>query len=167
MLGLGRPGVANVTRIAVYRRKIEAAGGSRFWSESFALDPWSSTRELLRWRDDLIEAGWRPGLGGERRRLADLAAAETAGPALPPGRADRLRMVLAALDAGAGVRLRSLALVDARDALPAGWRALVDALERRGVAVSEITKPTSGAAVDSDLGRIATGDRGGPIKRDG
>ncbi|MGD1038539.1 MAG: PD-(D/E)XK nuclease family protein [Roseiarcus sp.] len=167
MLGLGRPGVANVTRIAVYRRKIEAAGGSRFWSESFALDPWSSARELLRWRDDLIEAGWRPGLGGERRRLADLAAAETAGPALPPGRADRLCMVLAALDAGAGVRLRSLALVDARDALPAGWRALIDALERRGVTISEIAKPTTVTSVDSDLDRIAAGERNGPIRGDG
>ena len=41
MLGLGRPGVANVKRIAVYRRKIEAAGSARFWSESFAFDPWS------------------------------------------------------------------------------------------------------------------------------
>ena len=108
MLGLGRPAIANVKRIAVYRRKIEAAGGDRFWSESFALDPWSSSRELLRWRDELVEAGWRAGMGASRRRLADLAAAETSGPPLPLGRADRLRAALAALGAGANIRLRSL-----------------------------------------------------------
>ncbi len=51
MLGLGRPQVSSVERIAIYRQKIEAAGADRFWSKSFGLDPWSSTRELLGWRD--------------------------------------------------------------------------------------------------------------------
>jgi ATP-dependent helicase/nuclease subunit B len=48
MLGLGGPEIATVERIAVYRRKIEAAGAGRFWSSSFELDSWSSTRELHR-----------------------------------------------------------------------------------------------------------------------
>lgn len=71
MLGLGGPEVSAVERIAIYRRKIESAGANRFWSESFALDPWPSTRELLGWRDELIEAGWRPSIGTDRHRLRD------------------------------------------------------------------------------------------------
>ncbi len=91
MLGLGRPDVAAVKRIAIYRRKIEAAGPDRFWSEAFAVDSWSGARELLGWRDDLVEAGWRPQAGLGRKRLTDIAVAEEAGPDLPFGRADRLR----------------------------------------------------------------------------
>jgi len=67
MLGLGRPDVSAVRRIAVYQRKVAAAGAKRFWSASFNLDPWSSTRELLGWRDELVEAGWRPGVGSNER----------------------------------------------------------------------------------------------------
>ena len=80
MLGLGRPDVAVVKRVAAYRRKIEAAGPNRFWSTSFAIDPWSTARELLQWRDELVEAGWTSGVGGERSRLADLGAVDLAGP---------------------------------------------------------------------------------------
>ncbi|WP_026605901.1 hypothetical protein [Methylocapsa acidiphila] len=39
ILGLGRPEIAAVRRIAIYGRKIEAAGTVRFWSESFRVDP--------------------------------------------------------------------------------------------------------------------------------
>ena len=80
MLGPRRPEVAAVKRIAIYRRKIEAAGTKRFWSESLDVYLWSATRELLSWRDELIEAGWLPNAGLARSRLADLAAAETGGP---------------------------------------------------------------------------------------
>ncbi len=67
MLGLGRPEVTPVRRIAVYLRKIEAAGPGRFWSDSFKTDPWSAAREILGWRDELVEAGWRPDVGLSRK----------------------------------------------------------------------------------------------------
>jgi hypothetical protein len=141
MLGLGRPDVAAVRRIAVYRQKIEAAGAGRFWSESFEVDPWSATRELLGWRDELVEAGWRPPAGQGRSRLADLAAAEEAGPDLPHGRSDRLRAAIDALGEPSNLPLRSISLVDARSALPAGWQALLDALERRGTVIEQMPEP--------------------------
>jgi hypothetical protein len=159
MLGVGQPDVAAVKRIAVYRQKIESAGPNRFWSKSFASDPWSSARELLHWRDELVEAGWRPGIGLERRRLANLTAAETSGPVLPSGRADRLRGAIDVLRDGRSVRLRSIAVVDDRAALPVGWRALLDALEQRGVRIDQVTRPSSAAAPGSDLARTALGDR--------
>ena len=167
MLGLGRPGVANVKRIAVYRRKIEAAGSARFWSESFAFDPWSSARELLRWRDELVEAGWRAGMGSERSRLANLSAVEAAGPELPFGRPDRLRAILDALDGNSRLQLQSVSLVDRRETLPAGWCALVDALEHCGVRVEQIETPNLAAPAESDLGRLIGGDQNGELKRDG
>ena len=150
MLGFGGPDVAAIKRIAVYRRKIEAAGPGRFWSESFAFDPWSSARELLRWRDELVEAGWRPGVGMARRRLVDLSAAEAAGPKLPDGRADRLRAVIDALGSEPGLRLRSISLVDVRGTLPVGWRALLAALEASGVRIEELPVSPPSAPVGSD-----------------
>ena len=167
MLGLGRPDVVAVKRIAIYRRKIEAAGAGKFWSDSFGLDPWSSTRELLRWRDELAEAGWRAGMGIARRRLADLSAAEEAGPDLPLGRADRLRIAINTLQGTTGLRLRSVSLVDSRDTLPVGWRALIDALERSEVRIEQLLTATSTAAADSDLRRLSEGDRTGSLVRDG
>jgi hypothetical protein len=132
MLGLGAPAVAGVKRIAVYRRKL-AAAGPRFWSRSFEKDSWATARELLNWRDELVEAGWRPGMAASPRRIADLAAAETSGPALPAGLADRLQKTIAALEDGPNPPLDSIELIDAREDLPAGWRRLLRTLEACGV----------------------------------
>ncbi|KAF2991386.1 PD-(D/E)XK nuclease family protein (plasmid) [Methylocystis sp. MJC1] len=142
MLGLGGPEIAAIERIAVYRRKIEAAGAGRFWSSSYELDSWSSTRELLSWRDELVEAGWRPHVGLSRTRLADLAAAENAGPSLPFGRTDRLRAVIDALSERPSLPLQSIKLVDVRDLFPVGWRTLLDALERCEVHIEELPDRT-------------------------
>ncbi len=99
-LGLGRPKVSNVQRIAAYRRKLEQAGPNRFWDASFSIDPWSATRELLSWRDELIAAGWRPGMAASKTRFVDLAAAEVTEAVLPLGESDRLRAVI---EEGAGL----------------------------------------------------------------
>ncbi len=151
MLGLGRPDVSAVRRIAVYQRKVAAAGAKRFWSASFNLDPWSSTRELLGWRDELVEAGWRPGVGIERTRLADIAAAEEAGPALPFGRADRVRAVIDALGERPSLSLRSVRLVDDRSSLLAGWRALLEALERCGTLIEQLPEQAAASLEDGRL----------------
>ncbi|KAB1068576.1 hypothetical protein [Methylobacterium planeticum] len=105
-LGLGGPQVPPVVRIATWQRKLEAAARetARFWTASLASDGWATARQLLSWRDALIEAGWSPTLlVAPPERLADLEAAEQAGPALPGGRADLLREVIAAVEGGAPV----------------------------------------------------------------
>jgi len=151
MLGLSGPQVTSVERITTYKRKIEAAGAGRFWSKSFELDPWSSTRELLGWRDELIEAGWRSGLGRERMRLADIAAVEEAGPVLPAGAPDRLRAVIKALGEKPTLPLQSIRLVDERKLFPGGWRAMLDALEGCGVGVTQLPAPAPPSLDDGRL----------------
>lgn len=165
MLGVGRPDVPAVQRIAVYRRKIEAAGPDRFWSKSFSVDPWSAARELLQWRDELVEAGWKPGLGGERSRLADLGAVETAGYPLPLGKADRLRVAIEALADAPSLSHLRIDLVDDRSLLPSGWRFLLAELETAGAAVHQIpvTDPESTAG---DLGLLASGAKGAELSGD-
>lgn len=153
MLGLGAPAAAGVKRIAVYRHKLESAGAGRFWAQSFAADSWSTARELLNWRDELVEAGWQSEAPISPERLSDLAAAERSGPALPAGLADRLRLVIEALRDKRKLPLASIELVDARDELPTGWRRLLQALEGCGVEVGA----KSAAAPErsaSDLSRL-------------
>lgn len=68
-LGLTRPAVDQAVRIAQYQRLIEQhlaaseplSEPTPFWpARSFAVDPWSTARQLLRWRDATVEAGWAP-----------------------------------------------------------------------------------------------------------
>src|SRR5690625_6908848 len=66
-LGLTRPPVEGAVRIAQYLRLIERhlatpSGARSFWpARSFAVGPWSTASQLLRWRDATVEAGWRVG----------------------------------------------------------------------------------------------------------
>jgi len=136
MLGLGAPAVAGVKRIATYLNKLKCAGAGNFWSKSFETDPWSTAREVLAWRDQLVEAGWGPEIAVTTGRLGDLARAETSGPALPAGFADRLRQVIEALATPRKLPLACVVLIDARADLPAGWRRLLDRLEACGVSVT-------------------------------
>ena len=166
MLGLGRPDFAAVRRIAVYRQKIEAAGPDRFWSKSFAVDPWSTARELLRWRDELVEAGWTGGVGSERSRLADLGAVETSGPALHLGVVDRLRTAIEGLNGAPPLSTLEIVLVDDRSLLPSGWRSLLSTLEDAGAAVRQMPVPEPEFA-SGDLGLLASGAKNIGLSGDG
>lgn len=152
-LGLGAPANSAVKRIALYRRKLEAAGEGRFWEASFAMDSWSTTRELLSWRDEIVEAGWDPGAPCWTGRLADLAAAESAGPDLPAAFADRLRNVVNLLALPIDLSSMTIELVDCRDDLPVGWRTLLNRLTASGVAIRGVER-TSINTTDTDLRRL-------------
>jgi ATP-dependent helicase/nuclease subunit B len=161
-LGLGGPLRPQVVRIAAWHQKLAAANaGKRFWSASLAADPWATAQLVLGWRDALVEAGWTAAGSWTQARLADLAAAEEAGPLLPPGPADRLALIRSRLDMRAAKLVRRIRLVDSRADLPPGWRGLLDQLEALGVVVEAV--PLEGRAeADTALGRaqryILTGD---------
>src|SRR5690625_7449083 len=63
-LGLTRPSVEQAVRVAPYMRLVEEhlaalPDPSAFWrGRSFAVDPWSTARPLLSWRNAGVETGW-------------------------------------------------------------------------------------------------------------
>ena len=132
MLGLGMPVASDVVRIAAFQAALEGMDGpTRFWSRSLQVDGWATARTLLGWRDQLVDAGWRGASGWYGARLVDLAAADEAATALPPGVADRVAAVIADLRVRPAPPIRSVRLVDARPLHAAGWRRLFDTLEER------------------------------------
>lgn len=154
-LGLSRPAIDPAVRTAQYLRLIEQCEQDGFWpARSFALDPWSTARQLLRWRDAAVEAGWRAADGTDLPpRLAALAAVERhavvgmlgtvdadGNPAtLAPGAADDLAEVVAELEReGAGWPLGIDRLLAAEDpaALPGLWPQLLALLGAAGVEVA-------------------------------
>jgi len=159
-LGLSAPKVSKAVRIAAYVAKLRAAGDGRFWSESFAKDSWSTAVQLLGWRDTLVAGGWSGGAIGSARP-DDLAAAEQAGTPLPPGLADRLAVLVAAVGARPGLRLTKLGLLEPSARFAPAWRRLFDALRVAGIAMEECIASPS-AARDTDLGRVQATLRGEP-----
>ncbi|MFN3688708.1 PD-(D/E)XK nuclease family protein [Salinarimonas sp.] len=153
LCGLSAPASSAVTRIAAWQRALEDAGPGRFWARSLHEDAWATARVLLRWRDGLVEAGWRADLDLDAPRLRDLAAAERAAEALPPGLSDRIAALLEEIDAPCVARLATLRLVDRRAHLPPGLSRLVDRLDALGVAIEEIAFAPA-APEGTALGRL-------------
>ncbi|GAA1487836.1 PD-(D/E)XK nuclease family protein [Brachybacterium sacelli] len=165
-LGLTHPAVEEAVRVAQYLRLIERHRealpvDAAFWpARSFALDPWSTARQLLRWRDAALEAGWRT--GSERARTAlpprlaaladleDLAVVGVPGTADPlgrpatlsPGAADDLveivELLTAFADAGRTwpLGITELVLQEEPSALPGRWPELLALLAGAGVVLS-------------------------------
>jgi ATP-dependent helicase/nuclease subunit B len=162
--GLSCPGTANVIRVAAFQAAIEATSGTpRFWSRSLAVDGWATARTLLRWRDELVDAGWDSKQVWCSPRLADLAAANTAAADLPPGTADRAAALASDLAAYPVLPIRRIRLIDARDLHSAGWRKLLDQIEACGVAIEQVTIVPA-APAQTALGRLQRWMTGtGPI----
>lgn len=152
--GLGAPSTPNVVRIAAFEATLENLDGpARFWTKSLEVDGWATARTLLRWRDELVDAGWKPTAAWTSPRLADLAAAATASPDLLPGLADRMAALVEDLAALPALPIRRIRLIDPRGVHSAGWRRLLDRLEACGIAVEQI--PHTPAAPDGTaLGRL-------------
>ncbi|MCK5805349.1 MAG: PD-(D/E)XK nuclease family protein [Lentisphaeria bacterium] len=101
-LGLGGLPTSESERCVRFARVL--AETDAFWSRSLATDEISTSREILRWIDELRMMGWNgDGSTVRLRQLAEVAASA------PPGPPDRLRTVLAELR-GSSNRLDPLAL---------------------------------------------------------
>src|SRR3984893_453387 len=91
-LGLASKPASAASRIVQYRGALESAASikERFYTESFAKDPLAVAETLLRWRDELVLAGWDGSADpGSSQRTRDLAEVERlAGPDLLPGFGD-------------------------------------------------------------------------------
>ena len=154
--GMGAPSIANVVRIAAFQAALEQLDGpERFWTRSLGVDGWATARTLLRWRDELVEAGWSADRDWSAGRLGDLAAGAAAAAAsgLPSGMSDRIAALALELESRPALPIRRMRLVDARDAHPVGWRRLIDRMEDCGVVIEEVESAPS-APADTALGRL-------------
>jgi hypothetical protein len=153
-LGLSRPGTPEAERISEYMCcLLRTAHPDAFYARSLALDPWSSAKELLRWRDELMLAGWNGRAGPDApRRLRDLAAVEREEGCVTECPGERLRDVGTRLAAGRDARIGSITLVDAESLWPRRWRDVFAALRAGGTLIEAQAAPFR--TVDNDLGRL-------------
>lgn len=157
-LGTTRPALNRPVRVAQYR-SLMAEVDHPWYRRSFATDPWNTAHQLLRLRDDAIEAGWQPAADtetyAEHPRLEALAAVEQLvhlGPAhdpaaaLTPGRADDLREVLTLIrhhGPNWPLGIDTIEMQDRLTDLPHTWQNILEALNVAGVTITEAS-PHSG-----------------------
>jgi hypothetical protein len=161
-LGLVGPATPAAIRIARYQGRLRLVdNGGRFYSRSFARDPWATAKQILAWRDDLFASGWKGQVienGGSR--LETMALLEVAeGQALGKSPGERLLAILDRLKTGSAVPVEKIEIVASEDRLPMIWRRLFNYLREGGITISEIapTAPTG----DCDLAAIQGALRGG------
>ncbi|GHV04886.1 hypothetical protein FACS189485_11050 [Spirochaetia bacterium] len=140
-LGLGGNDEAAVVRIDQYRKRLaavlSASSGDGWFQKSFELDPWSTARQLLSWRDELILAGWNkhPLLAAQSKRLAALSAIEGRTEPLAKGFADKLREVLDELDYLDASCIQAIRLAEPLELLPHLWQLVFKKLGVIGVPI--------------------------------
>jgi len=126
-------------RINEYMQWLEQADSSDAWfHESLQQDAWSTSKQMLAWRDELIGAGWN-GLASKAvsPRLHALANVEATDLPLALGREDRLQAVLSALKAegGGSIAIATIYSQEPFELLPPVWNKLFARLKSSGVCV--------------------------------
>ncbi|AHW64705.1 Hypothetical protein CGLY_11300 [Corynebacterium glyciniphilum AJ 3170] len=142
-------------RIAAVRAALSSLVPARAdddpFARSFRADPWSLSRTVLAWRDELVAAGW----DGVKARdasprialIAEVDALARVHPEWMPGAADLTGQVAATLTdlASSGatwpVGIGTLTVDNAFADLPPIWRSILDNLAALGVQVVEAAAP--------------------------
>ena len=127
---------------------------AEFFISSYASDAWSSAKQMLAWRDELVLAGWS-GQGGENftPRLKALVAIEHLLPqVLKQGLGDRLQCVLRVLEQVTSISITQIELCDDFDELPSLLRQVIVSLECKGVQVDKSEAAT--ALAQGNLGVV-------------
>jgi ATP-dependent helicase/nuclease subunit B len=149
-LGLSGPSVHPVHRIDEYMKRLEKIDHELAWfHKSFSADPWSTARQLLEWRDELVESGWHGKMNTTGSpRLNALTQIENVDIPLSKGRSDRLREVISLLEQNNPVRIASILLTEPMKTLPPVWQRVLALLQKHGTSIdagqeSVRTAPTS------------------------
>lgn len=130
-LGLSAPEASTAKRVAIYSGLLRAHdNNSRFYSESLKADSIGTAARLLAWRDEWRLGGWDGNANSEHPvRIQDLAAIEKSTlDTLPPGEAERVQLVVQALNASGPGPIKSVQLVDPPEDFPHLWRQLLERL---------------------------------------
>jgi ATP-dependent helicase/nuclease subunit B len=154
-LGLPTPDVNEAVRVQRWSRRLGAlqVAGARFYTESYRVDPLGTATALLAMRDEMVNAGWNGNtVPGGNERIDTFVELE-AGADLPPGPADRVRLVEDELRRLRVRPLTELRLAEPPSVWPTRWRRVFALLEELGVPVRE-AKVTFAGEGDSDLARV-------------
>ena len=139
-LGLSAPEASKAKRVAVYFGLLrDYDNNSRFYSQSLKVDSIGTAARLLSWRDEWRLGGWDGSAPSTHSiRLQELAAIEReALEALPPGEAERLRLVIQAIQTSGPGPIKSVHLVDPPEDFPVLWRQVLDCLPTTEVRLPE------------------------------
>ncbi|WP_153135333.1 PD-(D/E)XK nuclease family protein [Paraburkholderia agricolaris] len=129
-LGLSRPEVSAAQRVASYLGHLHRQTGQpRFYGRSLEADGVGTSAKLLSWRDEWRMGGWDGTAPADSpKRLREMAEVEhSAMGNIPPGEAERLAAVLAALETER-TPIESVLLVDPLDSFPRLWREVLSRL---------------------------------------
>ena len=143
--------IASATRILD-----ELDDGRQWYSGTRAADPFGAAQWLVHAHDALRAAGWNGNALAASPRLAAIAALRegTGDLSLPPGLADVLHGLYAALSQRAPVVPLEIHLDSPRAAFPPLLRTLLAALEAHGCPVQGPVPMAPSAPADTDLGRL-------------
>ena len=143
-LGLGGVSVSAPERINEYMQRIREyirRNGKAWCKASFELDAWSTAKQMLSWRDELIENGW-DGKSGKSERLKALAALEAEKGPLSPGIPDRIKTILTELTKYSFSD--TLVLQEPLELLPYLWKQVVTQLRKSGMDIREAEEAKTG-----------------------
>lgn len=142
-LGLSKPPIHSVHRIDDYMKRLERLDQDSMWfHKSFSVDPWSTTQQLLEWRDELIEAGWSAKPSAiQSTRLSALDQLENVDILLSSGRSDRIREVIESLKQNPTMLLASIYLVEPLNLLPPVWQEVIELLGKQGTQINQWIQP--------------------------
>jgi ATP-dependent helicase/nuclease subunit B len=151
-LGLSGAAVHPVKRIDEYMKRIAQIDHNSAWvHQSFSVDPWSTARQLLNWRDELIENGWKGTTEGSASpRLKALADLEKVPVKLSRGYADRLRDIIGQLEQNPKVQITSIQLIEPMEMLPPAWQHLFRQLQNQGISI-DLYQEAAGSEPNSSL----------------
>ncbi len=162
-VGVPSPASSEAVRVQRFSRRmgeVLAESPGAFYARSYAVDPLGTATSLLAWRDALCLGGWngeRIASGGER--LEALHAIESS-LTMPPGVADRLRVVEQELVASRVPPFEAILLSEPRSLWPGRWQRVFARLEAMGMPVRVVDAVFERSDVDSDLSRLQADLRG-------
>lgn len=144
-LGLTKPSVHPAIRISEYMDRISEINHESMWfHSSFIADPWSTSKQLLSWRDELVEAGLsrQMCLQGSPR-LKCLNSLEKSDLPLSEGRPERLHKIINSLKKNMGLHISSIYLIEPLAMLPLTWQNLFHLLANNGIAIIDYNETSS------------------------
>jgi RecB family exonuclease len=140
---------------ALASEAVAAAEGAPYYAQAYAVDPTGTAAQLLRLRDELVDAGWDGASLVGSQRLATLARLEALdGLELSAGQADRLASVEAELSRATGSPYVGLDVADDFVTWPGRWQRIFGRLRQLGARIEHTRPAWPAPSNDNDLARF-------------